>query len=108
MLIKFDSNRIYKLKFNDSFKNIRYDSNDIKNCLFFGKIIEELPEVSDYYAHLFHTNNFFTTNPETLELENYKSIRCRNELMKMKMQFGYSASHQYIYNFYDLNDLKFF
>jgi len=108
MLIQFDPNRIYRIKCDNSLKDISYTDDEVKNCIFFGKGIEELPNVSANYTHLFHTNNFFTTNPETLQLENYKSARCRKELIDLKEQLGRYAGHQYIYNFYNLNDLKFF
>ena len=110
MLIKFDPNRLYRIRFQDSLNFLNYSEKDkgIKNFIFFGKEIEELPEVSSNYAHVFHTNNFFTTNPDTLELENYKSVRCRNELINFKEQLGRYVAHQYIYNFYDLKDLQLF
>ena len=105
MLVKFDPNRNYVISFDDSYLNYSYDG-EIKNCLFFGEYIENLPESSSSYAGLFNTNKAFSTNPETFEIDENLSFNSfsHREFQKLKDQYAHYSNNRYVYNYYDLSD----
>ena len=109
MLVKFEPNRLYKIKFDNTFNKWNYYE-AIKNCLFFGDYVERLPETSSSYVELLYSNNFFATNPQTLEFESSKTVDsyCQKEVLALRDQYARYSGGQYSYNFYELNDITFF
>jgi len=101
MLLEFDPNRIYQIKFSDSYKNYSYDSN-IKNCIFFGKDVENLKNGD--YNKIFHKNSFFTTiDNEVLDCHTKK---VRDELWNIRKSLTSYNQRNYTYNYYKLEDVK--
>lgn len=109
MLIKFDPTRKYKIHFEDSYHNMSYNEN-IKNCLFFGEDIERLPNVNNTYYNLMHITNFFTTNPFTFQFDSASIANSysNKEILFIKDQYARYSNNKYVYNYYDLNDIKIF
>ena len=101
MLLEFDPNRIYQIKFSDSYKNYSYDSN-IKNCIFFGKDVEDLKNGD--YNKIFHKNSFFTTiDNEVLDCHTKK---VRDELGNIRKSLTNYNQRNYTYNYSKLEDVK--
>lgn len=108
MLVKLDPHRKYKINFSDSFNHFRYNEG-IKNCLFFGKDIEKLDETSKSYHNLWHITNFFTMdNHYEYSYAGDLNSYAYKDLLIMKDQYARYSNNRYIYNYYDLNDIKIF
>ena len=109
MLVKLDPERSYKIHFENSYRNISYNE-DIRNCIFFGEDIENLPETSSSYHKLLHITNFFTTNPFTLSFDSANDFQSYTykDIMLMKDQYARYSNNSYVYNYFNLNDIVSF
>jgi hypothetical protein len=101
MLIEFDPNRVYQIKFADSFKNYSYDS-VVRNCIFFGKDIENLKNGS--YHKIFHKQGFFTTIDN--EILDWHHSKVRQEIECIRSEITRYNQRNYTYNYYKLEDSK--
>lgn len=106
LLVKLSPRTMYKIEFDNSYKKISYDDDNIaKNCIIFGKDVEKLSEYSHSYQTLVDTKEYFTTNDAYGMISSIdSSFSTYYEISAIKnMWLKYNHSTR-VYNYYDLTN----